>query len=304
MHVWLPHPDVETRMGGLPPGVSAEVWDGSDNMPSDRGRVEVLIVPLMPGQTARLHEVVKTLPNLRFMQSLYAGVEWISPTVPPGVLLANTGEANAKPVAEWVVATLLSHLRELPRFAAQQRESVWRLALTDTLAYKRVTILGNGPIARALHAMLLSFGAEVTVFARTSRSGVRAIDELSIELPTTDILVALTPLTDATRGLVGADVLALLPTGAIVVNAARGPVVDTDALVVELQNRRLHAILDVTDPEPLPAEHPLWDAPQCTITPHFAGATTRYFDNVYPLIRTQLERLIAGEPPQNLIELA
>ncbi len=302
MHVWLPHRDVETRMGGLPPGVTAEVWDGSDTVPSDRTRVEALIVPLIAGETARLHEVVKTLPNLRFMQSLYAGVDWITPTVPPGVALANTGEANAKPVAEWVVAMLLSHLRELPRFAADQRDRLWRRALTDTLAYKRVTILGNGPISRALRAMLLTFGAEVTVFARTARTGVRAIDELCTELPTTDILVALTPLTDATRGLVSAEVLAQLSNGAIVVNAARGPVVDTDALLDELQNRRLHAILDVTDPEPLPADHPLWDAPQCTITPHFAGATTRYFDNVYPLIRTQLVHLVAGESPRNLVE--
>ena len=235
------------------------------------------------------------------MQSLFAGVDWIAPTVPPGVLLANTGAANAKPVAEWVVAMLLNHLRELPRFAADQREHQWRRALTDTLAYKRVTILGHGPIGQSLQAMLLTFGAEVTVFARTAREGVRAIATLPDTLATTDILVVLTPLNDATRGLVNAEVLALLPDGAIVVNAARGPVVDTDALLAELATRRLHAILDVTDPEPLPSDHALWDAPQCAITPHVAGATVRYYDNVYPLLRTQLERFVAGQMPLNLV---
>ena len=288
-------------MGGLPAGVTAEVWDGTDGVPTGRLDVEVLVVPLIAGQTARLDAVVRTLPNLRVMQSLYAGVDWITPTVPEGVLLANTGAANAKPVAEWVVATLLNHLRELPGFATDQQAQEWRTRLTDTLAYKRVTILGNGPIAQALRAMLVTFGTEVTVFARTERDGVRAIATLHDALPTTDILVSLTPLTDATRGLVGAAVLAALPDGAIVVNAARGPVVDTDALLAELTTRRLHAILDVTDPEPLPSAHPIWDAPQCTITPHVAGATVRYFDNVYPLIRTQLERLMAGEPPLNLV---
>lgn len=288
-------------MGGLPPGITADVWDGSDNVPTERSNVQALIVPLIAGETSRLSDVVSTLPNLRFMQSLYAGVDWISPTVPPGVFLANTGSANAKPVAEWVVAMLLSHLRELPRFAADQLEHRWQRAMTDTLAYKRVAILGYGPISQALQSMLLTFGAEVTVFARTAREGVRAIATLSDTLPTTDILVVLTPLTDATQGLINAAVLSALPTGAIVVNAARGPVVDTEALLAELEARRLHAILDVTDPEPLPPDHPLWAAPQCTITPHFAGATTRYFDNVYPLIRAQLARLVAGETPLYLV---
>ena len=301
MHVWLPHADVEHRMGGLPPGVTADVWNGSEVIPADRSNVEVLVVPLIEGVPERLALVVPTLPKLRFMQSLFAGVDWIAPTVPPGVLLANTGAANAKPVAEWVVAMLLNHLRELPRFAADQREHQWRRAVTDTLAYKRVTILGHGPIGQSLQAMLLTFGAEVTVFARTAREGVRAIASLPDSLATTDILVILTPLNNATRGLVNASALALLPDGAIVVNAARGPVVDTDALLAELATRRLHAILDVTDPEPLPADHRLWDAPQCAITPHVAGATVRFYDNVYPLLRTQLERFAAGQMPLNLV---
>lgn len=288
-------------MGGLPPGVTADVWDGSDDVPAERTAVEALVVPLIASETSRLRDVVATLPNLRFMQSLYAGVDWIAPTVPPGVVLANTGAANAKPVAEWVVAMLLSHLRELPRFAADQREHRWQRAMTDTLAYKRVTVLGFGPIGQALQAMLLTFGAEVTVFARTARPGIRAIATLPDVLPTTDILVVLTPLNEATEGLVHGGVLSALPDGAIVVNAARGPVVDTADLLAELETGRLHAILDVTDPEPLPPDHPLWDAPGCTITPHFAGATTRYFDNVYPLIRQQLVRLVAGEVPLYLV---
>lgn len=301
MHVWLPTLDSVTRMGGLPDGVTASVWDGSDALPDDAAAVEALIVPLIAGQTDRLRSAVATMPKLRFAQSMYAGVEWIEPAIPEHVMLSNTGTANAKPVAEWVVATLLSHLRELPRFTADQHELRWATRLTDTLAFKRVSILGYGPIGRALEAMLLPFGSAVTVFARTARDHVQPIGSLARFLPDTDILVVLTPLTDATRGLVGSDVLAALPDGAIVVNAARGPVVDSDALLAELTDGRLRAILDVTDPEPLPAGHPLWAAPNCTITPHVAGATYRYFDNVFPLLRTQLERLVQGVAPEHSV---
>ena len=301
MHVWLPTLDSVTRMGGLPEGVTASVWDGSDTRPDDAAAVEALIVPLIAGQTDMLRSAVATMPKLFFAQSMYAGVEWIEPAIPEHVMLSNTGTANAKPVAEWVVATLLSHLRELPRFTADQHQQRWATRLTDTLAFKRVAILGYGPIGRALEAMLLPFGSTVTVFARTARDRVQPIGSIAHYLPDTDILVVLTPLTDATRGLVGSDVLAALPDGAIVVNAARGPVVDSDALMTELTDGRLRAILDVTDPEPLPAGHPLWAAPNCTITPHVAGATYRYFDNVFPLLRTQLERLVQGVAPEHQV---
>jgi phosphoglycerate dehydrogenase-like enzyme len=302
MHIWLPARNSVDLMGGLPAGVTASIWDGSKEIPTDGADVEVLVTPLIPGDSAVLAEAVATTPRLRFVQSMFAGVDWIEPVLPKHVLLANTGAANAKPVAEWVVAMLLSHLRELPRFAENQRNGRWWRVLSDTLAYKRVTILGYGPIAQALEAMLATFGASTTVFARTAREHVRAIADLTPELGTTDILVVLTPLTDATRNLVNAEVLAALPDGAIVMNAARGPVVDNDALLRELMNGRLRAILDVTEPEPLPDGHPLWTAPNCTITPHVAGATTRYFDNVYPLVRSQLERLVAGLLPENLLQ--
>jgi phosphoglycerate dehydrogenase-like enzyme len=301
MHIWLPARDSVELMGGLPAGVTASIWDGSKQIPADGPEVEVLVTPLIPGDSALLAEAVATTPRLRFVQSMFAGVDWIEPVLPDHVLLANTGAANAKPVAEWVIAMLLDHLRELPRFASNQRDTRWHRVLSDTLAYKRVTILGYGPIAQALEAMLATFGASTTVFARTARNHVRSIGGLGEALPTTDILVILTPLTDATRHLVGTDVLAALPDGAIVMNAARGPVVDTDALLRELMNGRIQAILDVTEPEPLPDGHPLWTAPNCTITPHVAGATTRYFDNVYPLVRSQLERLVAGLKPENLV---
>ena len=301
MHVWLPAHDSSERMGGLPDGVTASVWDGGPDIPGDGAEVDVLVVPLIPGDTEQLTAAVAMMPKLRFVQSLFAGVDWIEPALPTRVQLANTGAANAKPVAEWVIAMLLSHLRDLPRFAEHQHAGRWRRHLSDTLAYKRVTILGYGPIAQALEAMLATFGATSTVFARTARDHVRAIADLALALPTTDVLVVLTPLTDATRNLVGTEVLAALPDGAIVMNAARGPVVDTDALLRELTTGRLRAILDVTEPEPLPDGHPLWTAPNCTITPHVAGATTRYFDNVYPLVRSQLERVLAGVEPENLL---
>jgi phosphoglycerate dehydrogenase-like enzyme len=301
MEIWLPQHDAVERMGGLPPGVTASVWDGSDELPPGRDEVSFVVTPMIMGQTQKLAAALVQLSNLKCVQSMYAGVDWIAPAVPSGVLLTNTGAANARPVAEWVIAVLLDELRQLRRCHDDQLNHQWQTRLTDTLAAKRVAILGNGPISQVLQQMLGAFAATTTVFARTARDGVVAIEHLHDHLPTTDVLVVLTPLTAATTGLVNEAVLAALPDGAILVNAARGPVVNTEALLSALSSGRLRAILDVTDPEPLTAEHPLWDAPKCRITPHIAGATYRYFDNVYPFVKEQIIRIQRGETPLNIV---
>jgi phosphoglycerate dehydrogenase-like enzyme len=164
-----------------------------------------------------------------------------------------------------------------------------------------VVVLGAGDIGTRVAAALDVFGADTVLVGRTARAGVHAIDELATLLPTADAVVVAMPLTDQTRGLVDAEFLAALPDGAIVVNVARGPVVDTDALLAELTTRRLHAFLDVTDPEPLPAEHALWSAPNVVITPHIGGGTEGWAARGQALIRAQIEHLLAGEPLENVV---
>jgi phosphoglycerate dehydrogenase-like enzyme len=289
--VWIPFADGRDLMGDLPAGVEVEVWDGSA-LPESADRVEVVVPPWWPKDAVA--DALGRLPSLRLVQMLNAGVDWIVDAIPDGVTLCNAGDANAVEVAEWVMAVTLSHLRELPRFAVAQAEGAWRPALTPTLRHRRVVVLGHGAIGRALVRMLEPFAPRITVVARTARGGVEAVERLPELVADADALLVVAALTEGTRGLVDADLLARLPDGALVVNVGRGPIVRTDDLLAELTARRLHAALDVTDPEPLPAGHPLWSAPNLVLTPHVGGATTNFTANAFGLVGDQVRRLASG----------
>jgi phosphoglycerate dehydrogenase-like enzyme len=175
--------------------------------------------------------------------------------------------------------------------------------LGDDLADKTVLIIGYGSIGAAIEARLTPFGVKILRLARTSRKEpeVHAISELHSLLPQADIVVTIVPLTPETHGLIGAAELALMKPGALLVNAARGPVVVTDALTIALEEDRIHAVLDVTDPEPLPAGHPLWSAPNCMITPHVGGSTPEFIHRAFRFGAEQVRRFIAGEELKNIV---
>ena len=293
MLVWIPFADGRELMGDLPDGVTVDVWDGSDDLPAGHDRVEVLVPPWWP--KAAVTDALARMPSLRLVQMLNAGVDWIVDAVPDGVTLCNAGDVNAVEVAEWVMAVVLSHLRRLPGFAAAQAAGEWRPALTPTLRHRRVVVLGYGAIGRALVPMLRPFDADVTVVARTARDGVEPVERLPDLLAGADALLVVAALTEGTRGLVDAELLARLPDGALVVNVGRGPIVRTEDLLVELTAGRLHAALDVTDPEPLPPGHALWSAPNLVLTPHVGGGTTNFMANAFGLVGDQVRRLAAGE---------
>jgi phosphoglycerate dehydrogenase-like enzyme len=204
--------------------------------------------------------------------------------------------------AELAIAGLLATLRELPRFERQRHEHRWERVDTEGVTGRRVLVVGAGDIGWRVAAALRPLDAQVTLVARTAREGVQPIADLPQLLPAHDVVVLAVPLTPDTRHLVDAAFLAALPDGAVLVNVARGAVVDTDALLAELQRRRLFAFLDVTDPEPLPAEHPLWDAPNLLLTPHVGGGTRNWQRRAYGLVREQLVRYLAGEPLANRVE--
>ncbi len=175
------------------------------------------------------------------------------------------------------------------------------------LADSRVLVLGYGQIGRAITRRLLPFEVSVTAVASRAREGdelvdrVHGIDELADLVGSHDVVVVIVPLTESTRGLVDADLLARMPDGALLVNVARGAVVDTDALVAECTTGRLRAAVDVTDPEPLPAGHPLWTTPGVLITPHVGGQTTAMRPRAVALMRRQIERMRDGLPPDNVV---
>jgi phosphoglycerate dehydrogenase-like enzyme len=294
----------------VPDDLGAKVLDGSPRLapiryepgapwPADGRDAEVVVVGYenAPAVGARFAE----LPALRLVQTLNAGYEQWLPWIPSGVSLSNGRGAHGGSSAEWVVAALLSIFRELRSFGDQQIANVWEHRSTETLIGKRVVILGAGDLAVNLAARLAPFETEVTLVGRRPRAGVRSLDDLPALLPHTDVLVAMLPADASTYRLVDDEVLAMLPDGAVVVNAGRGGAVHTDALLAELTARRLRAALDVTDPEPLPPGHPLWSAPGLLLTPHVAGSTEGAEDRAWTVARTQIECYADGDVPPNLV---
>lgn len=280
-------------------GVHVLVWDGEGEPPDGIEQTEFFLGGYMGGPLAE--QALARMPDLKVIQLLSAGVEPWLPLVPPGVTLCNGRGVHGGSTAELAVGGLLSVLRKFPRYHDDQAAHRWAPEPGDDLDGKRVLILGAGDIGRRIAAALSVFDAECTFVARSARDGAHGIDELDRLLPSHDIVIVSLPHTDATHHLVDADFLAALPDGAIVVNIARGAIVDQEALLGELQSQRLSAFLDVAEPEPLPSDHPLWDAPNLVITPHVGGGTAGWRRRGYRLVREQIERFVRGEDLVNVV---
>ncbi|MGI8692546.1 MAG: 2-hydroxyacid dehydrogenase [Geodermatophilaceae bacterium] len=286
-------------LGDLPVQVRVEVWDGTGSVPSSARSAQFWVPPFLSG--ADMSRAYTELPDLRVVQLLSAGAENFVQGVPDGVVLCNARGAHTGPTAEWVVAAMLSSYRMFPRFHAAQLEGRWDHTVNEELAGRRVLIVGAGDIPDRVRRMLDGFDVAVEVVGRTAREGVHGEDELPALLPEFDVVVLLVPLTDATRGMADAGFLARMRDGALLVNAARGPVVVTDDLVAELASGRLRAAIDVTDPEPLPAGHPLWTVPGLLLTPHIAGSVPGATPRAYAVARQQLLRFLAGGELRNVV---
>ena len=243
------------------------------------------------------------LPALEVIQLLSAGVEWFLDRVPDGVTLCNARGARDRAMAEWVVAALLADLKQVRPFAEAQAARRWKRLDIHDLGELKVAVLGHGASGRELERLLAPFGTRVRGIARRARpeEGVVGMDALGEVLPWADALVNLLPHTPATERVVDAELLSSLPDGALYVNAGRGATTDTSALLAELQRGRLRAVLDVVDPEPLPPEHPLWEAPGVMISPHVAGDTPGSDRAAWRLVGEQIGRFARGEPLINVV---
>jgi phosphoglycerate dehydrogenase-like enzyme len=249
----------------------------------------------------RLPAFFGSMPGLRVVQALSAGMDWLMPYVPPGVIACRAVGVHDGPVSEWVIAAILAMRRQLLGFIDAQRLALWDRSPAEGLTIRdlegqTVVIVGHGSIGRALEARLSPFGVRVIGVSRHGRDGAQPVSALPDLLPTADVVVDLLPLTPETEKLVSRDFLARMKPGALFVNAGRGATVDTEALLDALRAGRVSAALDVTEPEPLPADHPLWRAPNVLITPHIAGATARWFPRGYRFAGEQLRRYVAGQP--------
>ncbi len=263
------------------------------------------------------------LRGVKVAQSLMAGVDWILPWLPKTVTLCDGRGIHDISASEWVLTAILASMKQFPLYRDLQNKAEWRgfatvtdgflgetgpmrgqyKVLAEDLAGKTVLIVGYGSIGSAIEARLTPFGVTVLRVARSARETplVKPVSELHSLLPQADIVLLIVPLTDETNGLIGATEIGLMKHGALLVNAARGPVVVTDALVEALHSHRIRASLDVTDPEPLPPEHPLWSAPNCMITPHIGGSTPEFIHRAFHFGAQQVRRFIAGEQLENVV---
>ncbi|MGH3728664.1 MAG: 2-hydroxyacid dehydrogenase [Micromonosporaceae bacterium] len=300
MKVWIPHPEgLDLIDPPLPADVDIEVFAGDGPPPSDPATVEVWVPPFLA--SAEVAGAMADMSSLRLIQLLTAGAEVWLDKVPEGVVLCDGRGIHTSSTAEWVMTAVLAYVRSFPRFVRAQAAGVWDYARTDELAGKRVLIVGAGDIGDAVADRLAPFEVSVTRVARRPRPGVYGIAELPTLLPDADVVVLLVPLTEDTRGMVDEGFLDRIRDGALLVNAARGPVVDTVALTATLHTGRIGAALDVTDPEPLPVGHPLWEMPNVLLTPHVGGSVAGMLPRAYRLAGVQLRRFHNGEPLQNVV---
>jgi phosphoglycerate dehydrogenase-like enzyme len=274
------------------------VWDTSAPV---RGldEVTVFVPPYTP--TPVSSATLDLLPKLEVIQLLTAGYDGWAGVRPPTAVVCNAVGVHGVSTAELAVALLLATARDLPKYGADQRAQVTHKRVRVGLTERPVMVLGAGDIGARVAASLRPLGASVTLVGRTPRDGVRSIEDLPELLSEHRALVIAIPLTERTRGLIGRQQLAALPDGAIVVNVARGPIIDTDALVAEVNTGRLTAALDVTDPEPLPPGHPLWSAPGVLLTPHVGGGTRDWPARAAQLIADQLALLARGRAPEHIV---
>lgn len=306
--VAVPDAAVASSLGDLGEGARVIVWDPreGDVADAERDRVTIACIEHYSGGRTVFGRLAQCT-SLKLIQIPSAGFEHAVPLVPEGVALANARGVHDSRVAEMTVGLVIASRRLIPEFVDAQRRREWAPAyFTPGVADSRALVVGYGSIGAAIGARLRALEVHVEGVGRSARMAddgtvVHAVADLTAVLPGFDIVVVVTPHDESTDKLLGADALAAMPDGALLVNVGRGKVVDTDALVAELESGRLHAALDVTDPEPLPHDHPLWTAPHCLIVPHVAGGEPITNRRYAELVRRQVADLAAGGSGVNVV---
>ncbi|WP_353828453.1 2-hydroxyacid dehydrogenase [Agromyces sp. SYSU T0242] len=290
--------------GGVPDGVDVVVWNLADPLPAEAtGRRIDIVVPPYMGAADRLGALAGLEVGL--VQSQSIGYDDVPGALPGGHVFANAASVHEASTAELAVGLAVAAQRGIPDFVRAATDGRWAPARHASLADRRVLLLGHGGVGRAIESRLAGFEVELTRVARHARDDERGrihgADELPRLLPDAEVVFVAVPLGDATTGLVDAGFLAALPDGALLVNVARGPVADTDAILAEAESGRLRFALDVTDPEPLPEGHPLFGLPNVLVSPHVGGATSAMMPRMARLLRDQIERMARGDEPRNVV---
>lgn len=300
LSVSLPDPVLADLLDPVPPGVELLRWELTGPPPAER--IDIVVPPYVPG-SAHLRWLAGV--STRLVQAQYLGYDGVAEALPPGHTYANARDVHETSTAELALTLVLAGQRGIADFvrAAGVRtpEPTWYPSLAD----RRVLLIGYGGVGRAIAVRLAPFEVDLVRVARTARDDehgrVHGIADLPGLLPSGEVVIVGVPLSADTVHLVDGAFLAGLPDGALVVNVARGPVADTAAILKEARAGRLRFALDVTDPEPLPVDHELFTLPNVLISPHAGGMSSAMRPRMARLIRRQIDLLLAGADPINVV---
>lgn len=300
MLISVPHPDLAGPLRGAIPDAQVLLWP-MDGPPPAR-RIDIVVPPY-----TRLDVAYRFLTEVDtwLVQGQTIGFEAVEPLLPTGYRFANAATVHETATAELALALTLAAQRDLAGYIRDAEHGRWHQHSSAGLADRRVLLLGYGGVGRGIASRLAGFEVSLTPVAARPRNqdgvSVRAIADLPALLPHADIVIGALPGSDATRHLIDDQALRALPDGALLVNVGRGTLIDPEALLRHARAGRIRAALDVTEPEPLPADHPLWSTPGILITPHVGGLSSAYLPRFLRLVGEQVARLRRGEQPCNIV---
>lgn len=300
MAIWVPYQDTIRVM---PTARFGEVhfYDGVGAAPTPPQAVEFWALPHPP--TRECLEILNRMTGLKVVQLISSGVDHVLPYLSDSIVLCNAPSLRARSTAETALCLILASLNDIPTWIQQQAKHVWEWPpRRPGLDGKQILIVGYGAVGQAIHGMLTGFEVNVTAIALHPRPGVHGPADIERLLPEADIVVLSVPLTAATQSMMNSHTLRLMKTGSLLVNVSRGEIVNTSALAAQLLESRISAAIDVTDPEPLPHDHPLWDIPNVIISPHIGGHSRDIEKRASTFIAAQIQRYISGEPLEHVVK--
>lgn len=268
--------------------------------PAELASADFVVLPY-EGSSITIQDAIARMSSVKVIQTLTAGFDNVQPYIPADVILCNAAGVHDDATSELAVLLTLSVLRDMPRSFKAQQDHHWETYFARSLADKTVLLIGYGNVGKAAEKRLLGFGCKVIPVARSARDHVKSITDLPNLIPTADVVMLIVPNNPGTVNLVDAKFLASMKDNSVLVNVARGVVVDTEALVTELKTGRISAALDVTEPEPLPADHSLWSLPNVIITSHNGGEGDVFWDRARTRIHSQFDLWLAGKPLECVI---